>query len=79
MKIEYRETRGVSDGNILAECGLPCIDTLGAVGGKLHSSEEYLDLNSLSERAKLTALFLMKLGNSEYTLDHPNPPPYELS
>lgn len=78
MTLEARETRGVSDGNIVSECGLPVVDTLGAVGGKLHSHDEFLKLESLTERAKLTALFLMKLATGEYSLEDHQPPPQQI-
>ncbi len=59
---------GVSDGNILSAEGLPTIDTMGVVGGNIHTHEEYMSLASLTQRAKLTAYFLMKLGNQELDL-----------
>ena len=40
--------------------GLPVVDSLGPVGGDLHSDREYLHVPSLVERAKLTALLLMR-------------------
>lgn len=49
---------GVCDGNTLAAAGLPTLDTLGAVGGKLHSPEEYVLLDSLPERAALISRWL---------------------
>lgn len=61
----WRETGGVCDGNILAEAGLPTIDTLGAVGGGIHTPEEFILLDSLTAKAKLTALILMKLSSKE--------------
>jgi glutamate carboxypeptidase len=39
---------------------------MGAKGGNIHSPQEYLELESLAERAKLTALILMKLGAGEW-------------
>jgi glutamate carboxypeptidase len=60
LPTEMRLSGGVCDGNTLAAAGLPTIDSLGAEGGHLHSSEEYLVLPSLVQRAKLVALFLMK-------------------
>jgi len=62
MDIGWRDSGGVCDGNILAEAGLTTIDTLGVVGGNIHTSEEYLRLSSLVERTQLTALFLMRLA-----------------
>lgn len=53
---------GVCDGNILSQAGLPNIDTMGVVGGNIHTHEEYILLDSLVHRARLTAYFLMKLA-----------------
>lgn len=60
LSIPYhcRFSGGVCDGNIIAAAGVPTIDTLGALGGNIHTSREYLEVHSLTERAKLTALFL---------------------
>lgn len=65
MDLRWLSSGGVSDGNKLAAAGLPNVDTLGARGGDIHSPEEWLDLKSLEERARLTALVLMKLGAGE--------------
>ncbi len=62
LPINWRESGGASDGNKLAAAGLPNIDTLGPRGGNIHSPDEFLLLDSLVERAKLTALVLMKLA-----------------
>ncbi|MBW8887068.1 MAG: hydrolase [Fibrobacteres bacterium] len=67
MNLQWQPSGGVSDGNKLAAAGLPNVDTLGARGGDIHSPQEWLDLNSLAERARLTALLLMKLGSGEWT------------
>lgn len=68
MPFSYRPTGGVCDGNILAGAGLPTLDTAGAVGGALHTFDEYLILSSLVERSKLVALFLLKLANGEINI-----------
>jgi glutamate carboxypeptidase len=65
LSIEWKPSGGACDGNRLAAAGLPTIDTLGPRGGDLHSPTEYLLLDSLPERAKLTALLLMKLASGE--------------
>ncbi len=65
MPMQWGSSGGASDGNILAAAGLPTLDSLGVRGGNLHSSEEYVMLDSLVERAKLTSLFLMKLASGE--------------
>lgn len=59
-----RNTGGCCDGNNLYEYGLVNIDTLGVRGGKIHSDEEFICLDSLVERSKLNALFLEKLANT---------------
>jgi glutamate carboxypeptidase len=65
IPISWRASGGASDGNKLAAAGLPVIDTLGPRGGNLHSPDEYLLLDSLSERAKLATLLLLKLASGE--------------
>jgi glutamate carboxypeptidase len=44
---------------------LPTVDSLGARGDLIHSPDEFLYLDSLTDRAKLTALLLMKLARGE--------------
>jgi glutamate carboxypeptidase len=65
VPITWTRSGGASDGNKLAAAGLPVIDTLGPRGGNLHSPQEYLSLSSLTERARLTALLLLKLASGE--------------
>lgn len=69
LPVSWRKTGGVCDGNKLAAAGLPNIDTMGARGGQIHSPEEYLIRESLVERAKLSALILMRYAVGEFTLD----------
>jgi glutamate carboxypeptidase len=65
LSLEHRASGGACDGNNLAAAGLPTIDSLGARGAEIHTSAEHIFLDSLAERAKLTALLLMKLGSGE--------------
>lgn len=60
--IKPQDTGGCCDGNNLHNLGLTNIDTLGVRGGKIHSPEEFICLESLTERAKLSALLLNKLA-----------------
>ncbi len=55
------DSGGVCDGNNIAACGVPVIDTMGALGGAIHSPDEFLDVTSLVPRARLTALTLHRL------------------
>ena len=62
LDIGWRPTGGVCDGNNIAACGVPVVDTMGARGGAIHSMEEYLIVDSLAERARLSALVLLRLA-----------------
>jgi len=57
----FEKTGGVCDGNTLQAAGLPTIDTLGVRGGGLHTTSEWIELASLSERAQLFACLLVAL------------------
>ncbi len=69
MNLDWHSTGGCCDGNNLAVAGLPNIDNLGVRGGKIHSSEEFMYPESLVERARLSALLLLKLANKEIKWD----------
>ena len=60
--IGWKPTGGVCDGNNIAACGVPVVDTMGVRGGSIHSMEEYLIVSSLAERAALSALTILRLG-----------------
>jgi len=62
QSIDWKPTGGVCDGNNIAACGVPVIDTMGVRGGKIHSPEEYLIVESLNERAALSALTILRLA-----------------
>ena len=63
LAIAWRDTGGVCDGNNIAACGVPVVDTMGARGGAIHSSDEFLIVESLAERAALSALTIARLGD----------------
>ncbi|MGA1018127.1 MAG: hypothetical protein ACO3YY_09105 [Phycisphaerales bacterium] len=56
------------DGNILQNAGLPTIDNLGVRGGNLHRADEFVELDSLVERAALTAILLARLQSGRLDL-----------
>ena len=60
--ISWKETGGVCDGNNIAACGVPVVDTMGVRGGKIHSMEEFLITQSLGERAALSALTILRIA-----------------
>ena len=65
QEIGWRDTGGVCDGNNIAACGIPVVDTMGARGGSIHSSDEFLIVESLIERAQLSAVTILRLANGE--------------
>ena len=62
QSIAWQPSGGVCDGNNIAACGVPVVDTMGVRGGKIHSMEEFLIAESLPERAALSALTILRLA-----------------
>ena len=63
--IRWQSSGGVCDGNNIAACGVPVVDTMGVRGGAIHSPEEFLIVPSLAERAALSALVITRIANGE--------------
>lgn len=61
IPVAWKATGGVCDGNNIAACGVPVVDTMGARGGAIHSMEEFLIPESLPERAALSVVTLLRL------------------
>lgn len=64
QSIIWQPSGGVCDGNNIAACGVPVVDTMGVRGGKIHSMEEFLIVDSLAERAALSALTVLRLAEA---------------
>jgi len=62
LDIAWRATGGVCDGNNIAACGVPVVDTMGPRGGAIHTADEFLIVDSLAERARLSALVLLRIA-----------------
>lgn len=60
--IGWNATGGVCDGNNIAACGIPVVDTMGPRGGAIHSADEFLIVDSLPERAQLSALTMIRIA-----------------
>jgi glutamate carboxypeptidase len=60
--IRWQSTGGVCDGNNIAACGVPVVDTMGVCGGAIHSPDEYLLVPSLVSRARLSARVITRLA-----------------
>ncbi len=65
--IKWQSTGGVCDGNNIAACGVPVVDTMGVRGGSIHSSDEFLIVSSLAERAALSARVIERLAEGALT------------
>ncbi|MEX6723775.1 hydrolase [Parapedomonas caeni] len=63
LAVDWAPSGGCCDGNNLAAQGLPVVDSLGVRGGAIHSAEEFLIVDSMTERARLSALLLMRLAS----------------
>ena len=63
--IVWKPSGGVCEGNNLHAAGLPNIDTLGVLGGDIHSDQEFAWPASFVERAQLSALILCKIASGE--------------
>jgi len=62
LDIGWKATGGVCDGNNIAAAGVPVVDTMGARGGAIHSSDEFLLVDSLPERGALSALTVLRIA-----------------
>ncbi len=67
LNISWQSSGGTCDGNRLAANGLTTLDSMGPVGGDIHSPQEYLLLESLVPRASLAALLLLKAAAGDYS------------
>lgn len=65
--IRWQPSGGVCDGNNIAACGVPVVDTMGVRGGAIHSPDEYLIVPSLAERAALSARVIERLAQGALT------------
>ncbi len=66
QNIAWKASGGVCDGNNIAACGVPVVDTMGVRGGAIHSPDEYLVVDSLAERAMLSALTLHRIATGAF-------------
>ncbi|UZK69717.1 hydrolase [Sphingomonas sp. S1-29] len=62
IPIAWRATGGVCDGNNIAACGVPVVDTMGVRGGAIHSPDEFMLPESLAERAALSAVTILRIA-----------------
>lgn len=70
LDLNWVSTGGVCEGNNIFAAGVPNIDTLGVRGGRIHSHEEFVDVDSFVERASLSALILSRLADGRIDAPH---------
>lgn len=63
LELEFIDTGGVCEGNNIFAAGVPNVDTLGVLGGRIHSTEEFVETSSFSKRGALSALLLNRLAD----------------
>ncbi|MBW4330829.1 hydrolase [Stakelama sp. CBK3Z-3] len=62
IPVAWKATGGVCDGNNIAACGVPVVDTMGVRGGAIHSDEEFMIPEALPERAALSAITVLRIA-----------------
>ena len=55
-QLKATKSSGGSDASYITEAGIPCIDSIGPRGGKMHSLDEFAYLDGLADAAKRLAL-----------------------
>jgi len=63
QSIQFGGGGAASDGNNLVAAGIPTIDGMGPIGGRAHSRDEYLEIESFFDRTLLLAAFLTVIGS----------------
>lgn len=66
IDIRWSASGGVCEGNNLWASGCPNVDTLGVIGGHIHSDKEYMQISSLTSRACLSALILANIAGGTF-------------
>jgi glutamate carboxypeptidase len=61
IDLKEGSTGGASDGNLTSAMGVPTLDGLGPIGDGAHSVDEYIEIDSLPERAALLAGILTRV------------------
>ena len=68
FSVNHVLTGGASDASYATRYGVPVLDGLGPIGGRDHSPDEYLLLESVAPRTALLAGLIASVGNPGYRL-----------
>ncbi|GEM_PF-196881 len=60
-ELGIRKSAGGSDASNISHTGIPTLDSIGVKGGRIHSKDEYAELDSLCENTKYLALIITDL------------------
>ncbi|MBU0554685.1 MAG: hydrolase [Alphaproteobacteria bacterium] len=60
--IDWQPSGGVCDGNNIAAENVVVVDTMGVRGGAIHTEQEFMILSSMSERAALAAITILRIA-----------------
>ena len=63
QKVRGEFAGGCADSGFAASVGAPTLCGVGPIGGRAHSPDEYLDVESIVPRAQALALAVMRLGS----------------
>jgi glutamate carboxypeptidase len=58
---EINMSLGGSDASNVSSAGIPTVEGLGNLGGKIHTPNEYAEISSLAEYAKRLAIVALNL------------------
>ena len=67
VNIEGEHSGGCADSGFIAAAGTPVICGVGPVGGNYHRPDEWMQVSSLSERARFIAKTIQKLAEKTTT------------
>lgn len=62
IEFKHRARGGLSDGNILTEYGVLCLDAMGPSGGDDHCADEYMNIDSVIPYYNLSMLLISDLA-----------------
>jgi glutamate carboxypeptidase len=68
LKITWQNSLGGSDACFASQTCDAVLDGFGPIGGKFHSEEEYLNVDSISERCNLLIDVIKKLSQGEHNV-----------
>ncbi len=65
MPSNFIPTGGMCDGNLFSGENIPTVDSLGAIGGKIHTFDEFLNIDAIENRINLSYNILTYLNEIE--------------